>query len=143
MRLAAVLAFALLAFAPAGAGAHGYKLGAIEIGHVWAPPSKDGKTSVFGPLLNTGGAPDALVGVSSPAARDFTIRDKDGTATLDRLPLPPMKPVSLATWGAHIVLTGVTRPLVRGGAFDLTLRFAKAGTITVKVLVQTSAADEP
>ncbi len=127
--------------APVAASAHSYKIGAIEIGHVWAPPSTDGATSVFGPLLNTGSAPDRLVGASAKAATSVAIRDKhdDRLVTVDSLALPPGKPVSLAPWGARIAVAGLKQPLKEGASFALTLRFAKAGTITVDVLVQTTA----
>jgi periplasmic copper chaperone A len=138
------LIFAAIAWlAPLAASAHGYRLGAIEIGHLWAAPSRDGVTAVYGPMLNTGGAPDRLIGVSAPNAKSVAIRKtQDGkTVSLDSLALPPGKPVTLAGWGAHVAVVGLAHQMRRGDSFDLTLRFAKAGTITVKVLIQPSAAE--
>ncbi len=139
-RVRAIFLACAMAVVPAAASAHGYKLGAIEIGHVWAPPSRDGATAVYGPLFNTGGAPDALLEVSSPIATSVAVKGKDGMP-IATLALPPGKPVSLASWGPRIAISGLTHPVARGGTFDLVLRFAKAGTITVKVLVQPTAAE--
>ncbi len=132
-----------LCLAPVAAGAHSYRLGAIEIGHVWALPSKDGATSVYGPLLNTGKEADTLTGVAAAEATSVTLRKtQDGKAVaLDTLALPPGKPVTLAAWGAHIAVSGLRHPLNTGDSFELTLRFASAGAIKVKVLVQPRAAE--
>jgi periplasmic copper chaperone A len=120
------------------ANAHSYKLGAIEIGHLWARPPTNGSMVVLGPLFNTGPVSDRLVTVKSMAAGSVALHAKvDGKdQILDGIDLPPGKPVSLAPWSATIVLAGVTQTPREGSLIPLTLGFARAGEINVEVLVE-------
>jgi copper(I)-binding protein len=143
--LTGACAIALAALTGTGqqATAHGYTLGRIAIGHVWAPPPEDGAAGipVYGPLLNRGDHAVSLLGASSPIARSARFRiDNDGIASWpEALELAPGKPVSLAPWRAHIWLSGLRRNLHAGDSFDLTLDFGAAGDITVTVVVETAA----
>lgn len=133
---AALFAAATL-FAPA-ASAHGYKLGTIEIGHVWSPPGKGPSVPVYGPLFQSGSAADRLIAASSPLGSAVELQDADG-ATLpleDGLELKPGVPVSLASFGEHLAVTGVSHALKEGDSFPLTLTFESAGSITVDVEVE-------
>lgn len=126
-----------------GAGAHDYTLENLSIGHIWAPPTGAEATgaAVYGPLLNRGATDDRLVDASSPKADTVRFRTvTDGESRwLEAIDLPSNKPVSLAEWQEHIWLEGLTSPLEKGGDFDLTLEFAKSGTITVTVVVEKAA----
>lgn len=126
------------------AKAHGYKLGTLSIGHVWAPPSEDGRTAVYGPLYNSG-EDDALIAVETPIADtvEFIDANQDdaentgGVPTgLDQIKIPAGTPVSLAAWDAHIAIYGLKKPLKNGDSFPLILTFAKEGKITVTVEVE-------
>lgn len=125
------------------AQAHGYKLGAISIGHVWAPPTGKGAkgAAVFGPILNRGVRTVRLRRASSPIAAKarFRIARNGKVSWPAAIDLPPGKPVGLAPWRVHIWLSGLRKPLAEGQSFDLTLDFGDAGSITVRVQVEKAA----
>lgn len=135
--LAAAVALVVCAGA---AMAHSYKLGDIAVGHIWASPPADGADgmAVYVPILNRGKEAITLVGVRSPIAASAGFRrDKDGTATtIDSIPIPSMKPVSLAAWREHIWLSDLNRQVQVGDAFPLTLDFGPSGTVEVDVEVE-------
>jgi copper(I)-binding protein len=143
----ALVAFVLVG-APTSVHAHSYTLGKIAIGHVWAPPAAGTGASagapVYGPLLNRGDAPARLVGASTPLAERvrFRVVDQDGRVRWPKaIELPPGKPIALASWRAHLWLVGLRQPLHEGDSFDLTLDFADAGKIAVKVMVERTPSD--
>jgi len=135
-----------LALAGAGvAEAHSYKLGSIEIGHLWSPPSKPGVDglAVYGPILNEGAKMQHLMGAASPIAAEVRFREvKDGKERWHKaVALAPGKPVSLASWRTHIWLSGLKKAVKVGDWVDLTLDFGAAGKLKVKSLVETSASE--
>jgi copper(I)-binding protein len=136
---AVVAAIATGGIAVAPAGAHGYRVGTITIGHFWATPAKagTGATGVYGILYNTGKAPDRLVGATTPVAGQVRFRAKtpDGFKWLDGIPLAPGRPMAIAAWRQHLWLTGLKRPLAAGTSFPLTLSFRRAGRITIRIVV--------
>ena len=138
-RLLFLLLVALCAMAPA-AGAHSYRLGAVRIGHLWAKQEGPRRFAVYGPLLNSGGAPDALVRViaSAPGARAALVAAKVGPA-VRAIALPIGRPVSLASWSVHIEIAGVAAR--RGTMIPLVLTFAHAGSIRVGAMVENSPSD--
>ncbi len=142
--LAFTLALAA-AWLPGVAMAHSYKLGSIEIGHIWAPPPKPGVdgVAIYGPLFNEGKKRQTLVSVSSPIARSARFRLlKEGVESWPaHIELYPGRPVSLAAWGTHIWLSGLKKPVKKGDWIDLTLDFGPAGKLAVKALVQNSASE--
>ncbi len=144
--LAFGFALALIALGlPGAAMAHSYKLGNIEIGHIWAPPPKAGidGVAVYGPLFNEGKKLQTLVAVSSPEARTARFRlVRDGVESWPaHIELHPGKPVSLAAWGPHIWLSGLKKAVKKGDWINLTLDFGPAGKLAVKALVQNSASE--
>lgn len=142
LALALALGIGLLVPLSTAARAHSYKLGAIAVGHMWAPsPGPDAEgIPVFGPMLNRGKTVARLVGASAPIAKRVRIRiDKDGkTRWPGAFELPPGKPRALAAWREHLWLTGLKRRPRPGEFFDLTLDFGAAGKLTVKVVVEKS-----
>jgi copper(I)-binding protein len=131
------IAVALLATLPALA--HSFRLGEIEIGHPWAPPSDAGDAPVYLALSNRGNAPDRLIAASTPRARDVELRGGDD-APLQEITLEPKRPVALRAGRPHLALHGVTQPLASGEEFPLTLRFAGAGSVEVTVMVEAAPA---
>jgi copper(I)-binding protein len=129
--------FLLFIAIAAPAFAHSYKVGTIEIGHFWAPPG-EASIAVYGPLLQTGPDVDRLVFASSPLGDSVVLENADGAVEEwgDGLELKPGKPVSLASFGEHLLVTGVKRTLHEGETFPLTLTFEGAGSIEIEVLVQ-------
>jgi len=134
------LAGLLLALSAAAALAHSFRLGAIEIGHPWAPPSGSGEASVYLALSNRGSAPDRLVAASSPRAQAVELRNGDDSLLKD-IVLAPKRPVALRAGKPHLALRGVSRPLGAGEEFPLTLSFAAAGSVEVAVTVETTPGD--
>jgi periplasmic copper chaperone A len=125
------------------ADAHSYKLGTVKIGHIWGPPSGASGASVYGPLFQSGPKSDYLTAASSPLGDSVIVQDSHGATQDwgDGLELRPGEPVSLAGFGVHLQVIGLKHPVKEGDSFPLKLTFKNAGTITVKVLVQTSPSD--
>jgi len=138
-RRALLLAPLSLALARAAA-AHSYKIGAIEIGHPWARPSVTGKAAVFLALSNTGKTTDRLIGGRTPIAQEVLLRDEDGSP-LEYLDLLPRHPLALRPGRKYIALLGLSGPLALEDSFALTLNFAAAGRITVRVTVEDAPGD--
>jgi len=129
------LACLLLALSAASALAHSFRLGAIEIGHPWAPPSGPGDAVVYLALSNQGSAPDRLIAAATPLAQAVELRGGD-EAVLQEIVVAPKRPIALRAGKPHLALRGITRPLAAGEAFPLTLSFAAAGSIEVTVMVE-------
>jgi copper(I)-binding protein len=112
-----------------------YRLGPVEIGHLWARPSVTEAAAVFVALSNTGNATLRLVGGTSPIAREVLLRAEDGSP-LEYLELPPHRPLALRPGRKYIALLGLTAPIALEDSFPLTLRFANLGEITTMVMVE-------
>jgi copper(I)-binding protein len=101
-------------------------------------------------IENTGETADRLVSASSPAAAEVQIHEMkmEGEvmrmrALPDGLDLPPGETIVLAPGGFHLMLMGLTQPLVEGEAVPVTLTFEQAGTVEVLLPVLGTAADAP
>ena len=101
-------------------------------------------------LTMTSDQADRLIAASSPAAKHIMIhateRDPEGAVRmrhLEFLDLVPGNPVTLAPGGIHLMLTGLSGPLLQGGRFPLTLRYEIAGEVTIEVPVLGMAAAGP
>ena len=147
MKKIAALGLALTLFA-VPAFAHSYKLGSVEIGHIWArATAANAQTaSLYVPLLNEGKEPDQFLGGSTAVADTVSIHEsyeENGVSkmrTLDNIELAPNKPVAMRPGGKHLMLTGFKKQLNDGDKFPITLRFAKAGSIEVHVMVHAAGA---
>jgi periplasmic copper chaperone A len=92
--------------------------------------------------VENGGGDDRLVAVESPMADRAelhrTDRD-DGIAlmhTVTSLPVPAAGATELTAGGAHLMLLGLHGDLTPGARVPLTLRFARAGEISVQATVE-------
>jgi hypothetical protein len=92
---------------------------------------------------SVGAASDYLVAASSTAGDAVVIEDEHGAARDwgEGLELEPGEPLSLASFGDHLQVTGLKHPVEEGESFPLTLTFKTAGTITVKVIVEKTPGD--
>lgn len=140
---AAVLALAMAA-SPLAAAAHDYKVGSIEIGHPWSRATPPGAATGAGylQLTNEGAAADRLVSAASPAAAEVQIHEmrvNDGIMTMRQLPdglaVPPGETVTLEPSSYHLMLMGLVAPLKAGERVPVTLRFERAGSVDVSLLV--------
>jgi copper(I)-binding protein len=147
---AAALAAALLA--PAAALAHGFKAGAIEIGHPWSRATAPGAPVAGGflKLTNTGAEADTLVAATFEAANRVEIHEMavvDGVMKMRALPagieVKPGATVELKPGGYHIMFMDLKRGLTKGETVKGTLEFKKAGKVDVEFAVEALAASAP
>ena len=140
--LAAVLALAAAAFP---AQAHGFRLGALAIGHPYARATAPGQPTGGGYLKldNQGATDDRLLGASAATVAErveLHTMAMDGDVMRMRSPgaidLPAGRSVELKPGGTHLMLVGLKAPLKAGDKFPLTLRFEKAGQVEVVVNVE-------
>lgn len=120
----------------------------LEFHDAWARATAPGQSSgaMYVTIVNRGGAGDRLLGVTAARAGTAMVHASetlDGVARMrmvGALPIPANAKVALAPGGTHIMLDGMTAPLVVGERIELTLRFEKAGTKSVVVTVNVPAA---
>lgn len=134
---------AALALASGLAWAHGYKAGAIGIGHPYATATVPGQpTGGVYLRLDNRGAADRLLSASTTVSSSVQMHmsSMDGDVMrmreVDAIELPANKLVELKPGGSHIMLMGLKAPLKEDDSFPLTLKFEKAGTVVVDVKVQ-------
>lgn len=138
-----VLAVAALTTAPLLASAHGYRVGAIAIGHPYARATLPGQPTGGAYLrLENAGAADKLVSVKAGVSQGVELHtssmegDVMRMRQVDAIDVPSNKSVVLEPGGTHIMLVGLKAPLKEGDSFPMTLKFEKAGEVTVDVKVQ-------
>ena len=135
----------LLAVLTAGAPAHDFRVGALEIARPWSRATPKGATVAGGYLkiINKGTAPDRLIGGSAEVAKRFELHEmrmNDGVMRMRELKggldIPPGATVELKPGSYHVMLTGLTRPLAKGEKLKGTLTFEKAGKVDVEFTVE-------
>ena len=141
MKFHLVAGAALLAFA-ASTFAHDYQAGSLTIVHPYAratAPSQPTGGGYF-KLVNRG-ASDRLLGASAPVCASVELHSMrlDGDVMRMRevtaIDVPAGKTVELTPGGLHLMLVGLKAPLVAGQSFRMTLKFEKAGAVTVDVKI--------
>src|SRR5829696_1790157 len=115
-----------------GAGAHEFKVGAIDIGHPWSRPTPKDANIAGGYLTitNKGKTADRLIGGASPAAGQIEVHevvDVDGMAKTR----PLANGIEIKPGTLRIVLLGLKEPLQLGQKIKGTLVFEKAGPIEI------------
>jgi copper(I)-binding protein len=141
----AVLLAAVLSLATTMASAHDYKAGPLEIKHPWSRATPKGATVAGGYLsiVNTGSAPDRLVGGSVEGAGKFEVHEMsmDG-GVMKMRPLPkgleikPGQTVELKPGSFHLMFIGLKQPFEQGKRVKGTLEFEKAGKVDVEYAVE-------
>lgn len=112
-----------------------------------APAARAG--AAFMSIANNGTEPDRLVAAETPVADKAELHTHlmdNGVMRMrpvDAIEITPGEPAVLAPGGMHVMLIGLKQPLTEGSRFPITLRFAKAGTLTVEVPVQSAASMGP
>jgi len=140
-----LLTAALLAAAPALA-----QTPSVEVQNAWARATAAGAKAggVFLTMTDKG-APDRLIGASTPVAAiaevHETVNDKGvmRMRPVPSLPLQPNDPVVLKPGGYHLMLMGLKQQLKDGETFPVTLSFEKAGNVTATVHVAKAGAMGP
>jgi periplasmic copper chaperone A len=157
VRAMSSLAFSALAMLSNTAVAHGYTLGNLQIAHPYTVPSpffgKTGAAYIRG-ITNKGNTADSLISASTPAANSVEIHTMkmDGDIMrmreVNAIALAPNSETTMrhddrGANGYHFMLIDLKDRLKVGDKFPLTLKFEKAGTVEVMVIVQKAKADEP
>lgn len=120
----------------------------LDFHDAWTRATAAGQSSgaMYFTIVNKGEAEDRLLGVTASRAAMASVH---ATETLDgvvrmrmvrALPVPAKATVALSPGGTHVMLAGMTTPLVIGERVQLKLDFEKAGTKTVDVIVNAPAA---
>ncbi|MBS0240771.1 MAG: copper chaperone PCu(A)C [Proteobacteria bacterium] len=115
----------------------------VTVASPWARATPGGsKVGVAYLELKGAATDDKLVGARSPAAGTVELHthtEVGGVMKMRRvdggIPVPAGKTVTLKPGGLHIMLLDLKAPLKEGDQVDLSLKFEKAGEITVKVPV--------
>ena len=140
-------AAAVLALATFVAQAGDARIGAITIERARAHATAPGQPVGGGymTLVNHGGA-DRLVSVSAPVSKSAEMHmmkmkgDVMEMRQVEAIELPAGKTVALEPGGYHLMFVGLKAPLKAGESFPMTLKFAKAGEVTVPVTVEAPGA---
>lgn len=136
MRTALLIAV-ILALSPLSAMAED----AVRINDPWARATILSSRPGAAYLTIESARDDRLLTVESPVADRVMIHatenndDINRMVHLDALDLPAGEPVALAPGGTHLMLMGLNERLTEGARFPLTLRFERAGEVTVTVPV--------
>jgi copper(I)-binding protein len=123
--------------------------GALQVKDAWARATPGAADVGAAYLTIVSPAPDRLVAVSSPVAREARLHETtmaDGVMQMrpkPELDIPAGEPVILKPGGMHIMLQGLNQPLREGGSFALDLTFEKAGRREVTVAVEKPGAMGP
>lgn len=118
--------------------------GTIQITEPWARESPPTMTNgaVYLTLTNAGPEADRLLESSGEVAETIELHThlmENHVAKMrkvDMIEVAAGQPTVLQPGGLHIMLIGLKQPLTAGQIFPLTLRFEKAGEISIQVKVR-------
>jgi copper(I)-binding protein len=118
------------------------KIGNLSIDDVWARTGQPGQVSAaYMEIKNKGGA-DKLVAANCDCAQATELHDVkliDGAMKMvpvAGMDVPANGEVKLKPGAYHIMLIGLSRPLVAGERLPIKLKFEKAGEVTVEAKVK-------
>ena len=137
---------AALAFAGVAGAAD--RAGALHVDHAFAPAMPPGARTgaVYLAIENHGTQPDRLLGARSPRAVGVELHSMSEHAGVMRMravasiPVPPGQTVRFAPGGLHLMLVDPKPALKEGERVPLTLRFERAGSVNVDVVVESMTA---
>ena len=139
----AALGLALAACGQPAQKAQAPRVAAVAVTDAWCRPTPNGAQAGGCYVTLLASTDDRLVGGSTPAAAQFQVHEMsmaDGVMRMgelkDGLALPAGKSVALAPGAEHIMLIGLTQPLVAGQTVPLTLKFASAPEVTVQAEIR-------
>jgi len=106
-------------------------------------PSEGGNGGAFMTIINAGGTADRLVSGQSSASKTMELHEtteEGGVMKMRPVPggfeVPANGRLELKPGGKHVMLIGLTAPLVAGQTLEITLNFEKSGAIQVEVPVR-------
>jgi copper(I)-binding protein len=117
----------------------------LKISHPWSRPAAAGGNGAgYLSITNTGKAADRLMGATTPVAQRVDMHrsmEMNGMAMMHPveggLAIAPGATAEFAPGGYHLMLVGLKQPLTVGASFPVTLKFQKAGAVTVQFTVET------
>ena len=123
------------------------KVGNLSIDDVWAKSGQVGPvpSAAFMEIKNKGTA-DKLISAYCDCAKSTELHNVkmiDGAMKMykvDAMDIPADGELKLKSGSYHIMLIGLTRPLVAGETIPLKLKFEKAGEVTVDAKIKDKAA---
>jgi copper(I)-binding protein len=143
-----VASFAILLLCAWGCSPdRGEEVAGIVVGDGWTRPTAAGMSVgvAYFTISNGTDEDDSLIEATTPAATRVEIHEsklEDGMAhmrPLAEIRVPAHGRVAVAPAGIHLMLVDLAQPLVAGTRVPLTLRFRKAGTMTIQLLVEARA----
>jgi copper(I)-binding protein len=144
------LALALAALPAVARAEHqATSLGALRLETPWTRAAGRGQQGAGYLTIRNSGAADRLLAASSPAAQRMELHThlRDGDVMRMRpvadIPIPAQGVVTLQPGGLHLMLIGLTQALELGQRVPVTLRFERAGEVTVELSVQAAGARGP
>jgi copper(I)-binding protein len=107
-----------------------------------ALPGTESKTAAYLTVWNQGEVPDFLVSATADVAASVELHETRNMAGMmmmepvAKIVLRPGERVALQPGGYHLMLIGLERGLAPGETVTLTLRFDRAGPVTVQARVR-------
>jgi periplasmic copper chaperone A len=125
--------------------------GNLVIVNAWMPqPLKGAKSGViYLKIENRGTEADQLVAAESPAARQLTLHESKESGSVMKMmsvkavDIPAHGDIELRPLGMHLMAMGLEISLRPAESFPLILKFKRAGTVSVDVVVQAPNALKP
>jgi copper(I)-binding protein len=115
----------------------------VEITDPWCRPTPNGAQAGACYLTIKSSHDNTMTGVATPLAANAAVHDMSmagGVMSMSEmtggLPLKGKEKVELKPGGKHLMLTGLTGPLVEGSAVPLTLTFSDTPAMTVQAPVR-------
>jgi periplasmic copper chaperone A len=134
----------LLFCAQSPAQTAGARIGNLLVTQAWSRPTPP--TAVVGvvyfSITNLGDKTDRLLALSSPVAAKVELHESHRVQgvlemrAVSSLQCPPGIMVKSEPGGLHVMLMGLSRPLIAGTAFPISLQFRDAGALTLQVPVE-------
>lgn len=123
----------------------------VTVEDAWARASigTSRPAAAYATIRNEGDVAVALAGVRAAISETASLHEsmtEDGIARMRPVPtltIPAGGSVTLEPGGYHVMLMGLTEPLVEGRTFDATFQFADGATLTAEVPVLSIAAKGP
>lgn len=124
----------------------------LFVHHAWSRETAAGQSvgGGFMTIANRAAVADRLMSGSSPVAAEVQLHTMtiDGGVmrmrqVQDGIAVPAKGMLALKPGSYHIMFTGLKRQLRQGERFPLTLRFQRAGSVTVQVSVQPVTSSGP
>ncbi|MEP6875044.1 MAG: copper chaperone PCu(A)C [Burkholderiales bacterium] len=147
MHMNKLMIAAALTLAALGTHAQAAKSGSISVESAYARATVAGQPAGGGFLkLVNAGADDRLVSASSEVAAAVELHlmamkgDVMQMRQVDAIDVKAGQTVELKPGGYHLMLMGLKAPLKAGSSFPVTLKFEKAGEVTVNVKVEAAGA---